>query len=82
VGAINPTLKDFIEERLEFVDLESAMLTSSFVNIYDISCLSFMLKFTDSDQHQLFLQSVIETIKIWKETMQKTIPSSFFREPV
>lgn len=82
LGAINPTLKDFVEERLEFVDLESGMLTSSFVNIYDISCLSFMLKFTDSDQHQFFLQSVIETIKIWKETMKKTIPSSFFREPI
>jgi hypothetical protein len=82
LGAINPTLKDFVEERLEFLDLESATLTSSFVNIYDISCLSFMLKFTDSDQHQLFLQSVIETIKIWKDTMQKTIPSSFFREPI
>ena len=82
LGAINPTLKDFVEERLELLDLESATLTSSFVNIYDISCTSFMLKFTDSDQHQLFLQSVIETIKIWKDTMQKTIPSSFFIDPI
>lgn len=78
IGAINPTIKDFVEERLERLDLESATFTSSFVNIYDISCLSFMLKFTDSDQHQLFLQCIIETIKIWKETMQKTIPSTFF----
>ncbi len=81
LGAINPTLKDFVEERLEPLDLESTTLTSSFVNIYDISCTSFMLKFTDSDQHQLFLQSIIESIKIWKDTMQKTIPSAFFSEP-
>ena len=81
LGAINPTLKDFVEERLDLLDLESATLTTSFVNIYDISCLSFMLKYTDSDQHQHFLQSVIESIKIWKETMQKSIPSNFFSEP-
>ncbi len=78
LGAINPTLKDFVEERLDLLDLEPATLSSSFVNIYDISCHSILLKYTDSDQHQLVLQCIIETIKIWKETMKKSIPPSFF----
>ncbi len=81
LGAINPTLKDFVEDRLEPLDLENATLTSSFVNIYDISCHSFMMKFTDSDQHQLFLQCIIESIKIWKATMQKTLPATFLTGP-
>ena len=81
LGAINPTLKDFVEERLEALDLENVTLTTSFVNIYDISCHSFMMKFTDSDQHQLFLQCIIESIKIWKATMQKTLPATFFTGP-
>ena len=75
LGAINPTLKDFIEERIESVDLEGAQLTTSFVNTYDISCLSYLLKFTDSDQHQRLLQRIIESIKIWKETLSIAIGS-------
>jgi hypothetical protein len=78
LGAINPTLKDFVEERIETIDIYPGNLTSSFVVIYDISCISFMLKYKDSDEHQKFLQCIIETIKIWKETVEKTLPLSFF----
>ncbi len=78
LGAINPTLKDFVEERIETIDVQPGNLTSSFVNIYDISCISFMLKYRDSDEHQIFLQCIIETIKIWKETVEKSLPLSFF----
>lgn len=78
IGAINPTLKDFVEQKIESLELEPSALTSSHINIYDVSCLSFILKFKDSDEHQGFLQLIIEAVKFWKETIEKTLPSKFF----
>lgn len=75
IGAINPTFKELLEQRLECLELEPSALTSSYINVYDISCVSFILKFNDSDEHQSFLQLIIEAIKFWKETLQKTLPT-------
>ncbi|MBS0585730.1 MAG: hypothetical protein JSR76_05460 [Verrucomicrobia bacterium] len=78
IGAVNPSFKEFIEKKLELFEFEPSSLTSSFVNMQDISCLSFILKFSDSDQHQKFLQTIIEAVKIWKETVQKTLSKDIF----
>lgn len=80
IGALNPSFKTVIEQQIENLELEPSALTSSYMNIYDISCLSFILKFKDSDEHQKFLQIVVEAIKYWKDTLQKSLPSSFFPE--
>lgn len=80
IGAVNPSFKDFIEKKLESFEFEPSSLTSSFVKMQDISCLSFILKYSDSDQHQKFLQTIIEGVKIWKSTVQKTISKNFFSE--
>ncbi len=78
LGAINPTYKEFIEQKLEGLNIEPSTLTSSFVNVYEISCLSYVLHFKDPDEHQHFLQLIIESVKSWKEMLNQTIPSSFF----
>lgn len=78
LGAVNPTFKEFIEQKLEALDLQPSALTSSFVNIYEISCLSYILHFNDPDEHQKFLQLIIESAKVWKDMMQKNISSNFF----
>ncbi len=78
IGAVNPTFKEFIEQKLEPLDLQPSSLTSSFFNIYEISCLSYILRFNDPDLHQHFLQLIIESVKLWKDMMQQNIPSNFF----
>ncbi len=78
LGAINPTYKEFIEKRLEGLEIEPSSLTYSFVNIYEISCLSYILHYNDPDEHQHFLQLIIESVKSWKEMMNQGIPSQFF----
>lgn len=80
IGAINPSLKDFLEQRIESLEFDISCLSSSYINTYDICCLSYILRFTDSDQHQQFLQLVIESVKVWKDTMTSQISSDFFPE--
>ena len=78
VGAINPTFKEYIDHKLEAFDLEPSSLTTSFVNIYEICCLSYILHFRDPDEHQKFLQIIIEAVKSWKEMMNQNISTTFF----
>ena len=78
LGAINPTIKDFIEQKIEPLEMQPSALTTSFVNIYEVSCLSYILHFNDPDEHQHFLQVVIEAVKVWKEMMNQNISASFF----
>jgi hypothetical protein len=80
VGAVNPSLKEFLEQRIEALEFEASSLSTSYVNIYDICCLSYLLRFNDCDQHQQFLQLIIESIRVWKDTMQTEMPSDFFPE--
>lgn len=78
LASSNSTFKDFIMNRVEVLEFEPSTLTFSYIKTYDICCLSYILKFADSDQHQQFLQLIIESIKIWKETVKKTISPNFF----
>lgn len=78
LGAINPTFKEYIEQKLEVLDLQPSALTTSFINIYEIHCLSYILRFNDPDEHQHFLQLIIESVKTWKDILQQNLSSSFF----
>lgn len=78
LGSVNATFKEFIEQKLETLDLPPSTLTSSFVNIYEISCLSYILQFREPEEHQKFLQLIIESAKGWKEMMQKNMAGNFF----
>ncbi len=73
ISSTNPTLKELIEGSIEELEIPQSSLITSYINIYDVSCLSFILKFTNSDQHQKFLQKIIENIKTWKKKIE-TIP--------
>lgn len=73
LGAINPTFKDFLSQKVEGMNLESTSLTSSFINAYDISCLSYLLRFNDPKCHEEFLKVIIQGVRIWKETLQSQV---------
>lgn len=73
LGAINPTVKDFIAQRLENHNIESITLTSSFINAYDISCLSYLFRFSDPEQHKEFMNIIIKNVKIWKDTIHSQV---------
>lgn len=75
IGATNPTIKHFIEEKIENLQIEPSKLTSSYLNIYDISCLSYILQFNTPEEHETFARALIENIKIWKETIKQSLPS-------
>ena len=73
IGAVNPSIKEFIEGKIASLNIDSSKLTISYVNIYEISCLSFLLRFHDPEEHEKFLQVIIENVRIWKETLQSSI---------
>ncbi len=73
LGAINPTFKDFISQCVESMNLESVSLTSSFVNAYDISCLSYLLRFNDPKCHEEFMKTIIQNVRIWKSTLESQV---------
>src|SRR5690606_5473242 len=65
IAAINPSVKEYIEEGLERFNFESSSFTSSYLNIYDISCISYLLKYRTSEEYHEFLQKLMEKVKTW-----------------
>ncbi|MBM3201252.1 MAG: hypothetical protein FJZ56_02465 [Chlamydiae bacterium] len=73
LSAINPTFKDFVSQQIEALNIESITVTSSFLGAYDISCLSYLVRFDDPRHNEEFLKTIVRSIRIWKTTLQSHV---------
>lgn len=73
LGGINPSIKEHIDSRVEEMEFAPSTFTSSYMHIHDVSCLSYILKFKDSEEHEKFSKNIIKNVSSWKNFVQKNI---------
>lgn len=66
LGAIQPSFNKFISSLLEELLTSCHEFTHSFVNVYDITCIGFLLKFEKTEEYHLFEQHIVQALKRWE----------------
>ncbi len=69
VATINPTFKEFIEDKISLIDFDPSSLCISYTNIHEIPVLSYILNFSDLSQQEKLLKTLVEGIKEWKTSI-------------
>lgn len=66
VATINQSFKEFIEEKVSNLDFDPSSLAISYTNIHDVPVLSYILNFSDPQQSETLMKTLVEGIKEWK----------------
>ena len=69
VSTINQSFKEFIEDKVSSVDFDSSSLAISYTNTHEIPVLSYILNFSEQNQSERLLKTLVSGIKEWKESL-------------
>jgi hypothetical protein len=70
LGAVKSSFRETIDEMIEDFDSSNLDISYSWVNLYDITCVGFLLKFDNSLEHEAFYEKVIFRMKRWEESIK------------
>lgn len=68
LGALQPSFNSFISETLESLLTSCHEFSHAFVNVYDITCVGFLLKFDQAEEYQLFENHIIQALEKWQNS--------------
>jgi hypothetical protein len=70
LGAVKSSFRETIDEMIEDFDSSNLDISHSWVNLYDITCVGFLLKFDSSFEHEAFYEKVVFRMKRWEESIK------------
>lgn len=86
LGAIKPKFKEMMTDLIEDLLTSPHDFCYSFVNLYDITCVGFLLKFDSSLEHETFYEKILYNVKKWEEGIkqhqEEISPLSFINDLV
>jgi hypothetical protein len=71
LGAVKPSFKDLITDVIDNLQTSAHEISYSWVNIYDITCVGFLLRYDNPVEHQHFHETIFNTMKRWEETIKQ-----------
>ncbi len=70
LGALHPSFSRFISKLLDELLTSCHEFTHALVNVYDITCVGFLLKFDQADEYRLFEDHIIKALGSWKKEIE------------
>lgn len=72
LGSLDPLFQTFIQKTLDELLTSCHDFTHSLVNVYDITCVGFLLRFEHPEEHSLFESHILTAIQRWEENTQES----------
>ncbi len=69
VATINQSFRQFIDHKISNIDFDPSSLAVSYTYNQEIPVLSYVLHFSDPIQSEKLLKTLVEGIKLWKESL-------------
>lgn len=70
LGALKPSFKNVITDVIDTLLTSSHDVSYSWVNLYDITCVGFLLRYDHPSEYQNFYEKIFTTMKRWEETIK------------
>ena len=70
LGALKPSFKNVINDVIDTLLTSSHDISYSWVNLYDITCVGFLLRYDHPSEYQNFYDKIYATMKRWEETIK------------
>lgn len=71
LGAVKPSFKEVITDVIDNLLISAHEISYSWVNIYDITCVGFLLRYDNPVEHQHFHDTILDTMKRWETTIKE-----------
>ncbi len=65
IGSPNGSYKDQVLANISLLKIPSAHLASTFVDVYDVACLGFIVRPADEEATVLFIEKITEALNEW-----------------
>ena len=86
LGAVKPSFKELINDVIDNLLTSAHEISYSWVNIYDITCVGFLLRYDKAEEHEHFHHTILTTMQKWekalKDLQKETSSLSFLNELV
>lgn len=66
VGAVKPSFKQLINDVIDDLSTSSHDISYSWVNLYDITCVGFLLRYDKAVEYEVFYDKILSTMKCWE----------------
>jgi hypothetical protein len=71
LGAVKPSFKDLITDVIDNLLTSAHEISYSWVNIYDITCVGFLLRYDNPVEYQHFHDTIFSTMKRWEVSIRQ-----------
>lgn len=71
LGAVKSSFRETIDEVIDDFHSSSLDISYSWVNLYDITCVGFLLKFENPSEHEAFHENILFRMKRWEESIKQ-----------
>jgi hypothetical protein len=71
IGAVKPSFKDLITDVIDNLQTSAHEISYSWVNIYDITCVGFLLRYDNPVEYEHFRDTILNTMKRWEATIKQ-----------
>lgn len=71
IGAVDTSFKKIVHGLIEDLLTSSHEISYASINVYDISCVGFVLRFEDPQEHKLFQKEIVKTLKRWEDQVKE-----------
>lgn len=71
LGAVKPSFKDLITDVIDNLLTSAHEISYSWVNIYDITCVGFLLRYDNPVEYEHFHETILNTMKRWETTIKQ-----------
>lgn len=76
LGTTTHTLVDYLKQIISHSDIKYREITHTNLNVYDIHCLGYLIRFEDAENYSNFKNTIISSLKTW----DRTLPKPFMQE--
>ena len=70
LGAVKSSFRETIDEMIDDFDFGSLDISYSWVNLYDITCVGFLLKYDLPAEHEAFHEKILIRMKRWEDAIK------------
>lgn len=71
LGAVKPSFKEIISNIIDDLLTSSHEISYSWVNIYDITCIGFLLRYDNPVEHQHFRATISQAMERWEKEIKE-----------
>ena len=70
LGAVKSTFRETLDEFIDNFDSTNLDISYSWVNLYDITCVGFLLKYDAASEYESFYEKIVFMMRRWEETIK------------